>query len=407
MKYIVILADGMADWPCPELDGKTPMTVADKPHINAMAGGGLTGLCQTVPPEFAPGSDVANLSIMGYAPQEFYRGRSSLEALSAGVPMAEGDLSLRANLVQLSDEPEFLQRTMVDYSGGDIATEDARELIAAVAAELDTDLVRLFPGVSYRHILLRRGEAADTTTYTPPHDMMGEKVADRLPQGAGAEEMLEFMRRASEILARQPYNLAKAAKGEGIANALWLWGPGTKPLLPNFQQRWGKKGGVLSAVDLLRGIGIAAGMDILHLSTATGRPETDFRGKGEVAAAYLQGGADFVYVHVEAPDESGHQGLLDKKISAIERIDQETIPPILDALAAMGEDYRMLVLPDHFTPLEIRTHARDAVPFVLFDSRHHSLANPVVHDEVRAAAQGLFLPNGPCLLENLFNDNLF
>ena len=397
MKYIFILADGMADWPLDELGGKTPMAVADKPHINAMAAGGISGLCQTVPAEFSPGSDVANLSVLGYPPAEFYKGRSSLEAVSAGVFMRLGDVTLRANLVQLSDEEDFLDKRMLDYSGGEIASADAAELIAAVAADLDDESCELYPGISFRNILLLHN-AQDDTTYRPAHDILGQRLGDNLPQGPAAAPMLAYMQKAHQILQRQPYNLQRQAEGKIPANALWLWGPGVKPVLPSFQQRYGLKGGVVSGVDLIRGIGMSAQMDILYLSSATGGVVTDFAGKGEIAAAYLQGGGDFVFVHVEAPDESGHQGQLAKKISAIERIDKETITPILAAMQAMEEDYRMLVMPDHPTPLAIRTHARDAVPFVLFDSRHHSLDTTVVHDEARAAAQGLHLANGQELM---------
>ncbi|MBQ3179861.1 MAG: cofactor-independent phosphoglycerate mutase [Firmicutes bacterium] len=402
MKYVFILADGMADWPIEALGGKTPMTVADKPHINAMAAGGITGLCQTVPPQFSPGSDVANLSVLGYPPAEFYTGRSSLEAASAGVLLRPGDVTLRANLVHISDEPVFADKTMIDYSGGEVASEDAAELLRAVAAELDNEEQAIYPGISYRNILLRHN-AQDDTSYKPAHDIMGQRLGDNLPQGNWAEAAVRYMERAHEILKKHPYNIERVRQGKIPADALWLWGPGTRPALPSFRERYGLKGGVVSAVDLIRGIGISAGMDILYLSSATGGVVTDFRGKGEIAAAYLQGGGEFVFVHIEAPDESGHQNLLDKKISAIERIDQETIPPILDALAALGEDYRMIVMPDHATPLAIRTHARDAVPFVIFDSRYHRLDGTVVHDEARSAEQGLLLPDGQTLIQRFLD----
>ena len=406
MKYVFILADGMADWPIEALGGKTPMTVADKPHINAMAAGGITGLCQTVPPQFSPGSDVANLSVLGYAPAEFYTGRSSLEAASAGVLLRPGDVTLRANLVHISDEPDFAEKHMIDYSGGEVASEDAAELLRAVAAQLDDDELAIYPGISYRNILLRHNAEIDTE-YKAPHDIMDQRLGDNLPQGKWADAAVRYMERAHEILKRQPYNIERVRQGKTPADALWLWGPGTRPALPSFTERYGLKGGVVSAVDLIRGIGMSAGMDILYLSTATGGVVTDFRGKGELAAAYLKGGGDFVFVHIEAPDESGHQNLLDKKISAIERIDQETIPPILDALAALGEDYRMIVMPDHATPLAIRTHSRDAVPFLIFDSRYHKLDGSVIHDEARAAEQGLLLPDGPTLMGHFLDVDFY
>ncbi len=402
MKYVFVLADGMADWPIDELDGNTPMTVADKPHINAMAAGGITGLCQTVPPQFSPGSDVANLSVLGYPPAEFYTGRSSLEAASAGVLLRPGDVTLRANLVHISDEADFADKRMLDYSGGEIASEDAAELIRAVAAELNDEHMELYPGISYRNILLLH-DAEDATVYRPAHDILDQRLSDNLPQGPWAEAAVRYMQRAHDILRRHPYNIERVRQGKTPADALWLWGPGTRPALPSFSERYGLKGGVVSAVDLIRGIGISAGMDILYLSTATGGVVTDFRGKGELAAAYLKGGGEFVFVHIEAPDESGHQNLLDKKISAIERIDQETIPPILDALAALGEDYRIIVMPDHATPLAIRTHARDAVPFMIFDSRYHTMDGSVVHDEARAGEQGLLLPDGQSLMQRFLD----
>lgn len=398
MKYIFILADGMADWPIDELGGKTPMAVADKPNTNAMAAGGITGLCQTVPPEYSPGSDVANLSVLGYPPSEFYKGRSSLEAVSAGVDLRKGDMTLRANLVTLSEEGDsFEDKTLIDYSGGEIATEDAHNLIAEVQKALNDDVMEVFPSVSFRNILRWQGGPMDTE-FNPAHEIMDQRVGDNLPQGSGSEKAVEFMKKAHEILKDHPYNKAKLAKGEKPANGLWLWGPGVKAELPSFLERYGLKGGVISGVDLIRGIGICANMDILYLGSATGGVETDFRGKGDLAAAYLKGGGEFVFVHVEAPDESGHQGKLDKKISAIERIDQETIPPIIQGVKALDEDYRIMVMPDHATPLAIRTHSREPIPFMMFDSRYHSLAKSIAHCEETAKAQDLLFPDGKSLL---------
>lgn len=398
MKYIVILADGMADWPIESLNGKTPMAVADKPHINAMAGGGITGLCQTVPAEFSPGSDVANLSVLGYPPSQFYKGRSSLEAISAGVEIGPGDMTLRANLVTLSGEGDsFEDKTLVDYSGGEISTDAAHLLIADVQKALNDDVMEIFPSVSFRNILRWHGGPMDTE-FNPAHEIMDARVGDKLPQGSGREQAVNFMKKAHAILKEHPYNKDKVAKGEKPANALWLWGPGVKAGLPSFQERYGLKGGVVSGVDLIRGIGISAKMDILYLAAATGGVETDFHGKGDIAAAYLKGGGEFVFVHVEAPDESGHQGKLDKKISAIERIDQETIPPIIEAVKTLGEDYRIMVMPDHATPLEIRTHSREPIPFMIFDSRYHQPNESFVHCEASAKAQNLLFPDGKSLL---------
>ena len=402
MKYIFILADGMADRPNEALDGKTPMRVADKPHINAMAAGGITGLCKTVPDEYAPGSDVANLSILGYPPKEFYKGRSSLEAISAGVPLGEGDLTLRANLVAVSEEEVFEEKTMLDYCGGEVTSEDARRLIADVQKALDDEIFSVYPSVSFRNILLWHGGATDME-FHPAHEIMGHRLGDELPSGSMADAAVAYMKKAHEVLKNHPYNKEKIARGELPANALWLWGPGVKASLPSFAERYGLKGGVISGVDLIRGIGISAGMDICCLSTATGGVVTDFRGKGELAAAYLKGGGEFIYVHVEAPDESGHQGKADMKIKAIERIDKELIPPILEACEAMGDDYRIIVSPDHATPLALRTHTREPIPFVIFDSRFHSLDGSVVHDEESAKASGILFEDGISLLRKFLD----
>lgn len=397
MKFIFILADGMADRPTEKLGGKTPMQVAKKPHIDAMAAGGITGLCQTVPAEFSPGSDVANLSVLGYPPKDFYKGRSSLEAISAGVPLGQGDLTLRANLVTISDEGAFEDKTMLDYSGGEIATVDAASLITALQQELDTEVLSIHPSVSFRNILLWHGGATDMSFHAA-HDILDKRLGDNLPEGAMAGIALDYMKKAHEILKNHPYNKEKVAKGEKPANGIWLWGPGVKASLPSFEERYGLKGGVISGVDLIRGIGISARMDICYLASATGGVVTDFRGKGDIAAAYLKGGGEFVFVHVEAPDESGHQGKADMKVSAIERIDNETIPPIIEACKAMGEDYRIIVSPDHATPLDLRTHTREPIPFVIFDSRFHKLDQSVNHTEASAKESGILFEDGKSML---------
>ena len=402
MKYIFILADGMADRPNEVFGGKTAMHVADKPHINAMAAGGITGLCQTVPAEFNPGSDVANLSILGYPPKDYYKGRSSLEAVSAGVTLGEGDLTLRANLVSLSDEENFDDKKLLDYCGGEVSTEDAAKLIADVQKELDDDVFSVHPSVSFRNILLWHGGPRDME-FHPAHEIMGHRIGDEYPSGSEAEKAVDYMKKAHAILKEHPYNQEKEAKGELPANALWLWGPGVKAPLPSFKERYGLKGGVISGVDLIRGIGISAGMDICYLASATGGVETDFRGKGDLAAAYLKGGGEFIFVHVEAPDESSHQGKPDMKVNAIEKIDKELIPPILEACKAMGEDYRIIVSPDHATPLELRTHTREPIPFVIFDSRHHQMDGSVIHDEESVKKSGILFEDGRSLLDKFLD----
>lgn len=405
MKYIVILADGMSDWPLAELNGLSPMGAAAKPHMNQLAAGGICGLCQTVPPEFTPGSDVANLALLGYPPEQFYRGRSALEALGAGMEIEYSDLTLRANLVTLSDEAEFLDKRMLDYSGGDVSSADAAALIQAVSAALDDRQTQLFPSVGFRNILLWHN-AADDTVYRPAHAMLGGRLRDNLPEGVQADAAVAYMQSAADILSQAPYNRERVAAGLPPANGIWLWGPGKKVALPPFRERYGLAGGIVCGVDLLRGIGRAAGMDVLTRPCFSGSSVTDFAGKGQLAAEYLLSGGDFVYVHIEAPDESSHQGSLAKKIAAIERIDAETLPAVLNPLQAAGEAYRLLITPDHSTSLATRDHVRDAVPFLLFDSRHHRVGKPVRHDEARAA-QGVSFADGTALLRHFLDVNFY
>lgn len=384
MKYIILLADGMADQPLAELGGLTPMARADKPHINALAGGGICGLCRTIPPGLAPGSEVANMAILGYPPQKFLRGRSALEALALGIELTDEDLTLRANLVTLSDGGAFGERRLLDYSGGNIGTAAAADLFARLAAELDDEQARLFAGNGFRGIL--RWRRASACSYQAAHDIMGQRLADNLPQGAGAEQAAAYMERAAAILAAAPYNQRRRAAGLPQANGLWLWGAGRRPKLPDFYELHGLHGAMMAGADLLKGLGLAAGLEVLELPTATGGVVTDFAGKGERAAAYLLAGGDFVFVHIEAPDEAAHQGDLAAKISAIERIDRETLPPILEALRAAGEDFRLLVMPDHATPVRLKTHTAEPTPFLLFDSRKHRPVDGGAFDERSAAA---------------------
>lgn len=369
MKYLILLADGMADRPLAELGGLTPMAAARKPNINALAVGGICGLCRTVPPGMTPGSEVANMAILGYPPQEFLRGRSALEALGAGIDLADGDMTLRANLVTLSDGADFGGRRLLDYSAGDIAEEDAAGLFALLADRLDDEQAQLFAGRGFRGILrLKRAAARD---FRAAHDIMGERLADNLPQGAGAAWAIAYMERAAEILAEAAYNKRRLAAGLMPANGLWLWGAGRRTELPDFQRCYGFCGTMIAGADLLKGIGRAAGLEVLELPTATGGVVTDFAGKGRLAAEYLLSGGEFAFVHIEAPDEASHQGDLAAKMNAIERIDRETLPPILQALRQAGEDFRLLIMPDHATPVRLRTHTAEEVPFLLFDSSLH------------------------------------
>lgn len=367
MKYIIVLADGMADRPLAELGGKTPMAAADTPHMNVLAEGGKLGLCRTVEKDEIPASDVANMAILGYEPRKYLRGRSALEAMALGVELRNDEESLRANLVTLSDGEKFAERRLLDYSAGDIEPSAARELFALLAEKLDDEESRIFAGSGFRGIWRKKYEGE--CRYVPPHDMMGEVIGENLPEGAGAERALLFMERAAKILADTPYNRECRKLGKKPANGLWLWGAGRPSVLPDFSERYSVSGAMVAGANLLKGIALAAGLRLLDLPSATGGVVTDFAGKGRTAAEYLIGGGDFVFVHIEAPDEAGHQGDMAAKIAAIERIDKETLAVLMEMLSVAGEEFRIIVMPDHATPIELRTHTAEPVPFLLFDSR--------------------------------------
>lgn len=366
MKYIVILADGMADYPVEALGGKTPMEAADKPCIDSLAAAGEQFLVKTVPEELKPGSDVANLTVMGYNTKDCYTGRSPLEAASIGVTLSEEETSFRANLVSLGGEGDYAGLSMLDYSAGEISTEEARALIKTLQEKLVRKDISLYPGISYRHLLVWKN-AGDIGTLTPPHDISDRPVKEHLP----TSEMLRgIMEESREILRDHPVNAARRAKGLHTADSLWIWGEGRKPGLPDFYETYGKRGAVISAVDLIRGIGFLAGMQVIDVPGVTGNIDTNFSGKAEAAVkALLADGNDFVYVHMEAPDECGHRGEAENKVKSIEMIDSLVVRYIREAMEKAGEDFRMLILPDHPTPICTKTHARDPVPCVLYDSR--------------------------------------
>ncbi len=365
MKYIVILGDGMADLPYDGLGGKTPLEAANKPNIDNLAQQGVCGMCKTVPDGIKPGSDVANLSVMGYSPLKYYSGRSPLEALSIGVDMAEDDLAVRCNLVTLSSEDNFADRSMIDYSAGEISTEEAAQLIEAVEAALGNDIFTFYSGVSYRHCLIMH-HGVRGTEYTPPHDISGKVVGDYLPKGIYGDQMLDLMVKSYDVLKEHPINLKRIEEGKNPANSIWLWGEGSRPSLPDFAKTRGLKGAVISAVDLLKGIGIAGGMDIIEVEGATGTVKTNFTGKAEACVKAIRDGYDYVYLHMEAPDECGHQGDSEGKVKSIELIDEKVVAYILKELE--GEDIRILICPDHPTPLITKTHSSEPIPFVIYDS---------------------------------------
>lgn len=397
MKYIVMLGDGMADYPVEKLGGKTPLQVAEKPHIDSLAPYAELGMAKTVPAGLKPGSDVANLAAMGYNPLECYTGRSPLEAVSMGIQMNDTDVAFRCNLVTLSKEADYSEKTMVDYSSGEISTAEAAQLIAAVQEVLGDGEREFFPGISYRHCMIWH-EGPVGLELTPPHDISDRKVADYLTRD---QVILELMQSSYDILKDHPVNQARVARGLNPANSIWLWGEGTKPGVSSFEGTYGVKAAVISAVDLIKGIGICAGMQIVEVDGATGNNDTNFKGKGEAALKTLLEGQDLVYIHVEAPDECGHHGDLEGKIRAIERIDEEVVGPLLSGLKEAGEDYTILVMPDHPTPIAIKTHISDPIPYLLYCSTRQKNSGIDTYTEETAKSTGVYLEEGFRLMRRL------
>ena len=394
MKYIVILGDGMADEPIEALGGKTPLEYANTPVMDELACKGTLGMVQNVPEGMAPGSDVANLSVLGYDPVKNYSGRSPLEALSVGVAMEDTDVVLRCNVVTVTEEEPYEEKTILDHSSGEISSADADVLMDSIRAAFDNEEFQYYSGTSYRHITIwKNGAVVDLE---PPHDHLTQKIGPFLPK---EEKLRQMMEKSFPILNNHPLNVQRAAEGKNKANSLWFWGAGTKPSLQNFEEKTGLKGAMVSAVDLLKGIAVGAGMLVKQVEGATGSIDTNYEGKAQAAIdSLLEDGCDFVYVHVEAPDEMGHQGELHNKVLAIEDLDRRLIAPVKKAMEEAGEDFRMLVLPDHPTPIRIRTHTGGAVPYVLYDSTKQRRA--VAHyTEAEALASGNYEPNGHKLMD--------
>lgn len=399
MKYIVVLGDGMADKPIEELGNKTPLEYANTPTMDALAAVSEIGMVHTVPTGMKPGSDTANLSVLGYNPKKYYSGRSPLEALSIGVPMKDTDIALRCNLVTLSEEQEnYEDRIIIDHSSDEISTEDAAVLLEAVKKELETDTYKFYVGTSYRHLLIwDKGEVVDLVQ---PHDVLGQTIGDKLPQD---EHLREMMKKSYDILVNHPINIERRKKGLKPANSCWFWGAGTKPALSSFEEKTKKKGAMISAVDLLKGIAVGASMKVITVDGANGGLNTNYEGKAEAAVKVLtEDGYDFVYVHVEAPDEMGHQGSVEKKVKAIENLDDRVIRPIVQGMNDSGEEYRMVILPDHPTPIYIRTHTGDDVPYLLFDSRSDE-KHSWKYNEREAAQTGHYIDEGHKLIDYLFS----
>lgn len=402
MKYIVILGDGMADYDIDEFDGKTVLDTANKPNMDYMSEHGELGMVKTVQDGMKPGSDVANLSVMGYDSRKYYSGRSPLEAASIGVPLRDNDVTFRCNIVTLSDEENYEDKTMLDYSSGEITTEEARELISAVAKELDTDLIKFYSGVSYRHLMVWEGGSLNVSL-TPPHDISDRKIKDYLPKGEGADKILEMMKKSEKILKEHPVNKARKAAGKNPATSIWIWGEGSKPMLDSFEGKFGVKGSVISAVDLIKGIAKCAGMNSIDVEGSTGTYSTNFKGKAEAALkSILDDGYDFVYIHMEAPDECGHQGDAAHKKLSVELIDREVIARMRSRLEAEGVDYRMLILPDHPTPIKLKTHVSDPVPYVIYDSTKPE-GSGLAYNEANGKQTGVYIEEGYTLMEHFLN----
>ncbi|MEW6066741.1 MAG: cofactor-independent phosphoglycerate mutase [Nitrospirota bacterium] len=386
MKYVVIIGDGMADRPLKELGGKTPLQQAYKPNMDKLAREGIIGKVRTIPPGLHPGSDIANLSILGYNPVEFYSGRAPLEAASMGIKLRDNDVAYRCNLVTLKFNKNKTKAVMEDYSSGHIKTEEARELINDINKELGTKNICFYPGVSYRHIMVWTNGALNNEC-TPPHDITGKDITDYLPIGDGEERLRRLMLNSTDILTSHPINKKRVKRGDKPANGIWLWGQGRKKDIPTFRAKYSINGALVSAVDLVKGIGVCAGFEILKVPGITGYLDTNYVGKAEAALKALEN-VDFVYIHVEAPDEAGHAGNYKDKIKAIEDFDALVVGTLMKGIKLFNE-YRILILPDHATPIEVKTHTEEPVPFVLFDSRLKINNKGVKYDEKLLKRKGI------------------
>lgn len=394
MKYVVLLGDGMSDEKIEKLGGKTPLQVAKTPNLDYMAKRGTLGLARTVPPGFSPGSDVANLSVFGYDPQTCYTGRSPLEAASMGIALEPDDVAFRVNLVNL--QPRGSRLIMSDYCSGHISSEEALELVEALQRELQDGEFRFYPGVGYRHLMVWRGGKVDLIT-TPPHDITGKDILDFLPQGEGSAKLIELMNSSQLIFHNHPQYRRRLDSGKVPANSIWLWGQGKAPRMHSFTEKFGLSGAVISAVDLVRGIGVCAGLEIIKVPGATGYIDTNYEGKAAAALEALER-VDYVYLHVEAPDEAGHGGNLEHKLQAIEDFDARIVGPVLEGIKKFG-DYRILSTPDHPTPLARMTHTAAPVPFILFAGEEAEKQDVAGYDEETAAATGLVVDKGYRLME--------
>ena len=393
MKYLVMLCDGMADEPNEALGNSTPMEKANKPCMDRLAAKAEVGIVKTVAEGLKPGSDVANLSVLGYEPAVYYSGRSPLEAASIGIDLKDTDVTLRCNLVTLSDDEDYENKTILDYCADDISSEEAKILIEYIQEKLGNDVFRFYPGVSYRHCLVWSNGNPHPGVLTPPHDITGKVITDYIPKGEAVDELYDLMKKSYDLLKDHPVNQARIARGKRPGNSIWLWGEGTKPLLDNFSEKFGIKGSMISAVDLLKGIAICAGMNSVDVDGATGYLDTNFDGKCKAAIEEFKNGADLVYVHVEAPDECGHRGEIENKVKAIEMIDEHILGPVVEFLKGY-DDFAVLVCPDHPTPLSIRTHTSTPVPYLIYDSKNEINSGVKVFCEKEARETGNYIEKG-------------
>ncbi len=398
MKYLVMLCDGMADEPSEQLYNSTPMTLASKPCMDSLAAKAEVGMVKTVAEGLKPGSDVANLSVLGYEPAVYYSGRSPLEAASIGIDLKDTDVTLRCNLVTLSDEQNYEDKTMVDYCADDISTAEAKILIDYIEKNLGDDTFRFYSGVSYRHCLVWNNGNPHPGELTPPHDISNRVITEYIPKGEDTAKLYELMKKSYDLLKDHPINKERVARGKRPANSIWLWGEGTKPRLDSFSSKFGKKGSMISAVDLLKGIAICAGMNSVDVDGATGYLDTNFDGKCQAAINEFKKGADLVYIHVEAPDECGHRGEAQNKVKAIEMIDKRILAPVTEFLRTF-DDFAVLVCPDHPTPLSIRTHSSNPVPYLIYDSKNELDSKVNCFCEKQASQTGNYIEKGFTMME--------
>jgi len=401
MKYLILVPDGAGDEPIEKLGGKTPLQVAQMPVVNGLAKLGIAGMVKTIPDGIAPGSDAANLSVMGYDPSVYLTGRSPLEAVSIGIDMTDTDVAFRTNIITLTGEGAYEDLIIDDHSAGDITTDEADQIIKAVQEKFGDDRISFFTGVSYRHCMIVKN-GSDVYDLTPPHDVLTRKTGAYLPKGEDSEFITKMMKESYELLKDHPVNLDRMARGLKPANTIWIWGQGKKPSLSSFYDKYQITGTAISAVDLIKGIGLCAGLDSVDVEGATGTIHTNYEGKTQAAIKEYESGKDFVYMHVEAPDECSHQGDLEGKIKSLELIDEKVLKPIVAYFESAGLDFRVLVVPDHRTPVALRTHTSEPVPFVIYASKNGGLVNEGNSFDEVSGGQGMYFDSGYALADYFF-----